>query len=627
MSSIYGNKILLLQNNTFFTDDDLYSGEKLSIIKEITPEGTVTIGNACSATVSFTLYDYNKLLDTYDFTTTGCRVLALTPFSNGTFSGGSDMTCCVNSRLDGTISCWNTPPQYFKVGAYSTEAQPEFLPRALIVANRIAYAIGENSGEIWAYDLKTQTTVNVSLNDFMLNKCIALAKANKSLEWDEYDSLYNRPWLKEYHMDTHTWDWYLASNLGTYYLSNPKRINNSLLLEINGSDAISKLDTNIYNDILTFPCTMKELVTKIAQHCNVNMITESAAIWTYLDSITLKKFPYSKTVMARKIFADIAGFMGGNVICDGKGVINFAGFPITDDSSLTLNADDIISCSIEREQTSNYYRTLLYIYPDGEKTISVDSTNAILDNYIAYTYQIQDNPLINNEVWSSDDSTYTITTLLQNAINELNKINSIGYNVETTAVDIGEPLDRLNGYVSLSDENNTSLGKFLFLAGELTYDGMVHIKYSQKKPGDGNISSSNTANQSELEALKERVRFLENEILPVAKGGTGVTNLDALKNTLGLYTQAGLTDATSATASAVTSFEITFDKPYISAPMIHYSIYRASMTNASFGRICTFHKFTIVDGKYTGMVVFVANNYTTQLNVRIRWDAIGTVEL
>lgn len=627
MSSIYGNKILLLQNNTFFTDDDLYSGEKLSIIKEITPDGTVTIGNACSATVSFTLYDYNKLLDTYDFTTTGCRILTLTPFSNGTFSGGSGMTCCVVSRLDGTISCWNTPPQYFKVGAYSTEVQPKFLPRALIVANRIAYAIGENSGEIWAYDLKTQTTVNVSLNDFMLNKCIALAKANKSLEWDEFDSLHNRPWLKEYHMDTHTWDWYLASNLGTYYLSNPKRINNSLLLEINGSDAISKLDTNIYNDILTFPCSMKELVTKIAQHCNVDMVNERDPVWTYLDSFTLKKFPYSKTVMARKIFADIAGFMGGNVICDGKGVINFESFPITDDSSLTLNADDIISCSIEKEQTSNYYRTLLYIYPDGEKTISVDSTNAILDNYIAYTYQIQDNPLINNEVWASDDSTYTITTLLRNTIDKLNKINSIGYNVETTAVDIGEPLDRLNGYVSLSDENNTSLGKFLFLAGELTYDGMVHIKYSQKKLGDGNISSSNTANQSELEALKERVRFLENEILPVTKGGTGVTSLDALKNSLGLYTQSGLTTAISATAGAVTTITIPFDKPYTTRPMIHHSIYRSTLANPIYGNIYAFDRFTRTDGKYTGMEILVANNSSSTLNVYIRWDAVGTVEL
>lgn len=627
MSSIYGNgnKILLLQNNTFFTDDDLYSGEKLSIIKEITPDGTVTIGNACSATVSFTLYDYNKLLDTYDFTTTGCRILTLTPFSNGTFGGGSGMTCCVVSRLDGTISCWNTPPYYFKVGAYSTTAQPGFLPRALIVANRIAYAIGENSGEIWAYDLKAKTVLDISLNEFMKNKCMTLAKNNKSLEWDEYDSLYNRPWLKEYHMDTLTWDWYLASELGTYYLSNPKRINNSLLLEINGSDTISKLDTNIYNDILTFPCSMKELVTKIAQHCNVDMVNERDPLWTYLDSFTLKKFPYSKTVMARKIFADIAGFMGGNVICDGKGVINFESFPITDDSSLTLNADDIVSCSIEKEQTSNYYRTLLYIYPDGEKTISVDSTNAILDNYIAYTYQIQDNPLINDDVWSSDS--YTLNTLLQSIINNLNKLNSIGRNIEVAAIDVGSPLDRLNGYIDLYGVDSTSLGKYLFLAGELTYDGLIHIKYSQEAPDENTSSSSTYVKQSELESLKERVRLLENEIIPVIKGGTGVTSLDALKNELGLYTQSGLTDVVSTEPSSVTTTTITFDKPFVTRPLIHHNLYRASVTNSSYGRIFSFDCPIQTNGKYTGVKFFIANNYTGSVSARIRWDAVGTVEL
>lgn len=623
--SISGDKILLLQDKTFFTADDLYSGEKLSIIKEITPEGALTIGNACSSTVSFTLYDYNKLLDSYDFTTTGCHILSLSPFSGGTFSGGSGITCYVNSRLDGTISCWNTPPYYFKVGAYSTTAQPSFLPRALIVANRIAYAIGENSGEIWAYDLKAKTVLDISLNEFMKNKCMTLAKNNKSLEWDEYDSLYNRPWLKEYHMDTLTWDWYLASELGTYYLSNPKRINDNFFLELTGHDAISKLDTNIYDNDLTFPCTMKEVVTKIAQRCNINMIDETDAIWASLDSITLKKFPYSETVTARKIFADIAGFFGYNAICNEKNKVDFVGFPTTAESSLTLGADNIISCSIEKEQTSNYYNTLLYIYPDGEKSISVESTNTALDDYIGYTYQIQDNPLINDEVWSSNS--YTLNTLLQSIINNLNKLNSVGRNIEVSAIDVGLPLDRLNGYIDLYGVDSASLGKYLFLAGELTYDGLIHIKYSQEAPDENTSSSSTYVKQSELESLRERIRLLENEIIPVIKGGTGVTSLNALRNELGLYTQSGLTSTASAAANAVTTVEVTFDKPYTSRPMIHHNLYRASLSNSTYGQIYTFDCPVQSNGKYTGIKFFIANNSASALSVRVRWDAVGTVEL
>lgn len=624
--SISGNKILLLQGNTFFTDDDLYSGEKLNILKEITPDGTISIGNACSAAVSFTLYDYNKLLDSYDFTSTGCRMFTLSAFSGGSFDSlGSGMTCYVNSRLDGMVSCWNTSPYHFKIGASYTTAQPSFVPRALIVANRIAYVIGENSGEIWAYDLKARSTVKVTLNEFMLNKCLNLARDNKSLEWDEYDSLYNRPWLKEYHIDTLTWDWYLGSKLGTYYLSNPKRINNSTLLEINGNDAMTKLDVNVSTESFTFPCTMKELVNKIAQYCNVDMIDERDAVWTKLDSISLKKFPYSKTTTARKIFADIAGFMGGNVVCNENGKINFVNFPITDTSSLTLGANDILSCTVEKEQSLKHYKTVMYVYPDGEKTVSVDSTNTTTEGYTAYTYQIQDNPLIDDELWTSDR--FTMTTVLQSIINNLNKLNSIGQIVEVDAVNVELPLDRINGYISLSDETDTSLGKFLFLSCELSYDGLIHIRYSQKKSDDSDLASSNFVNQSELESVKDRLNSLETEIVPVLRGGTGVTSLDELKNALGLYHQSGLTASTSAKGSAVTTIEVTFEKPFVSRPMIHHNLYRASLTNSDFGKICTFDCPVQTDGKYTGVKFFVANNYTTQLSVRVRWDAIGEVEL
>lgn len=128
-------------------------------------------------------------------------------------------------------------------------------------------------------------------------------------------------------------------------------------------------------------------------------------------------------------------------------------------------------------------------------------------------------------------------------------------------------------------------------------------------------------------AISETAAKVKKQIIPVAKGGTGVTSLNALKNALGLYTQAGLTATTSATANAITTVEVTFDKPYTSRPMIHHNLYRASLTDSAFGKICTFDLPVQDDGKYTGVKFFIANNNTAALSVRVRWDAVGTVEL
>lgn len=162
-------------------------------------------------------------------------------------------------------------------------------------------------------------------------------------------------------------------------------------------------------------------------------------------------------------------------------------------------------------------------------------------------------------------------------------------------------------------------------ATKIVYDPLLK-RYENITLGTVKATAADTiaANKKDISdaAAKEK-----KQIVSVAKGGTGVTSLNALKNALNLYVQSGRTDAVSAEASAVTTFEVTFEKPYKTRPIINHSIYRASMTNAAFGRIFSYMNPVQTQGQYTGVKFYVANNYTSPLNIRVYWDAIGEAVL
>ena len=209
----------------------------------------------------------------------------------------------------------------------------------------------------------------------------------------------------------------------------------------------------------------------------------------------------------------------------------------------------------------------------------------------------------------------------------------------STVVSLAVDWTQLNTFEEYKDfyEPDVSLGDSVLIyypeqgvytrlrATKMVYDPLLQ-RYDSITLGTVATTAADTI-ASNSKAISEKAAKEKKQIVPVAKGGTGVTTLNALKNALGLYTQAGLTAATSAAANAVTTVEVTFDKPYTSRPMIHYSIYRATLTNPIYGSIYAFDRFTRTDEKYTGMEILVANNSSSALNVYIRWDAIGTVEL
>ena len=209
----------------------------------------------------------------------------------------------------------------------------------------------------------------------------------------------------------------------------------------------------------------------------------------------------------------------------------------------------------------------------------------------------------------------------------------------STVISLSVDWTQLNTFEEYKDlyEPNVSLGDSVLIyypeqdvytrlrATKTVYDPLLQ-RYDSITLGTVATTAADTI-ASNSKAISEKAAKEKKQIVPVAKGGTGVTNLNALKNALNLYVQSGRTDAVSAAANAVTTFEVTFEKPYKTRPIINHSIYRSSMTNAAFGRVFSYMNPVQSHGQYTGVKFYLANNYTSPLNIRVYWDAIGEVVL
>lgn len=145
----------------------------------------------------------------------------------------------------------------------------------------------------------------------------------------------------------------------------------------------------------------------------------------------------------------------------------------------------------------------------------------------------------------------------------------------------------------------------------------ISIGSSAKNAADTIVEQGSQIKKSESNA--------SHKVLSPADGGTGVTSLSELANRLGLNVANGLTDTFTAKKSSVTQQTISFEKSFSSRPMLHYSLYRAAVGYAGYGNLQVYYKMTSSNGLYTGATIFVANNYTSDITLRILWDAIGTV--
>lgn len=207
----------------------------------------------------------------------------------------------------------------------------------------------------------------------------------------------------------------------------------------------------------------------------------------------------------------------------------------------------------------------------------------------------------------------------------------------STVISLSVDWTQLNTFEEYKDlyEPNVSLGDSVLIyypeqdvytrlrATKTVYDPLLQ-RYDSITLGTVATTAADTI-ASNSKAISEKAAKDKKQIVPVAKGGTGVTSLSELANRLGLNVAKGVTATFTAKKSSVTQQTISFGKSFSSRPMLHYSLYRAAVNYAGYGNLQVYYKMTSSNGLYTEATIFVANNYTSDISLRILWDAIGTV--
>lgn len=300
-------KALLIFSDCVFTDLDISVSDGIHFNEYFNTEEDLAIGQANSSEISFTLFNDNRLLNSYKFgeflATLGVRLSADTY----TQKGYVQITTGYGQYIG------NLSKPYLTRDGSNIPAQPDFAVHSLLGYDGKVYAFGD-SNQYKVYNDKTgaDITSSVTINSFMLHK--------SRTQWEGKGLFYNKSTRKLFMYEGGDRQIYEFCPLGWFIAERPKAPD-QIQINMTCYDRMQLFDEDMPTAAklgVTYPTTIGNLYSKLCKY--VGVTPEST---TFINSTAIIRSEPDdfKTVTMRDVLKWIAEAAGSNARFNRDGVL------------------------------------------------------------------------------------------------------------------------------------------------------------------------------------------------------------------------------------------------------------------------------------------------------------------
>lgn len=362
-------KALLIFSDCVFTDEDISVEDGIEFRDYFNTDEDLAIGQANSNEISFSLFNDDRLLNSYkfgDFTALlGVQIGKSGYVQNGTAS-------ILGTRLGNRYDAFAEYP-YLRRNGSAISVQPSFAVRSLLCYDDKIWAFGANKQYAVYNDSNgANITAQNTVNAFM---------RAKSIGWTGKGIYYNKSSRNLFIYEGGTRWQYEFVPLGCFTAERPK-VPDVILIDMNCNDWMTKFDIDMPTDSalgISYPISFGNLLKKMCDH--VGVACKSTSFINSGATISARPDDFDSATM-RDVVKWIAEAAGSNARIDRDGKLELAWLRSTNQSYEATNYSEFSPTWYETKQITKLYNRNTQ---EGE-----DKTRGSGDE----GYLIQDNPLL-----------------------------------------------------------------------------------------------------------------------------------------------------------------------------------------------------------------------------------------
>lgn len=364
-------KALLIFSDAVFTDEDISVERGIEFHDYFNTEEDLSVGQAISNEISFTLFNDDRLLNDYEF---GEFLATIGVYIETTVYQQSFpvMVVTVIGNQKNTWTGADVYP-YIRKNGNVVPAQPSFAVKSMLGYDGKVWAFS-NDGRYAVYDDATGSNITnrYSLNNFM---------RNKTLRWEGKGIFYNKNNRMLYIYQAGYCKRYEFVPLGWFIAKRPKAPD-QIQIDMTCYDPMERFEKDMPSASemgISYPITIGELYVRL---CNYANITYASSSFINSGAVIPEEPQDFERVTMREVLRWIAEAAGSNARFNRDGVLEMAWLKNTSQKYAATNY---------REFNPYWYKTKkvtkLYNRDTQESTDSIYGGGD--ENYL-----IQDNPLL-----------------------------------------------------------------------------------------------------------------------------------------------------------------------------------------------------------------------------------------
>ena len=357
---------LLIFQDAIFTNEDIDVTKGLSFNDYFNTEEDISIGQALSNELDFSLFNDKRLLNDYEFGQFKATLGVLINTDDATTNGN----CMIQDGSNLYVGL-NTSP-YLRKNGQAMVSPPTFAVKAMLSLMGSLYCFGEN-GAYKVYDESTGNALNVTVNSFMLDK----AKRDFWMQGVRYDdeerslTIWKNGKVFEYEFVP----------LGTFIADRPNAPD-QIEIDFHCNDLMMKFKDDMPSKAtlgITYPITFKALLTAL---CNYVSIPYGGADFINSGAELRKEPEEFQNCTMRDVIGWIAEAAGANARINRDGYMVMDWFRNTNQSMNEHHYAEFQPFWYETQTVDKLYNRSSQ---DGTETMSGSGNVG---------YLIQDNPLL-----------------------------------------------------------------------------------------------------------------------------------------------------------------------------------------------------------------------------------------
>ena len=360
---------------TIFTNVDIDMDEGIEWIEAFNTSRNLTIGEAPSSSIRFSIFNDEKRLENFKFgemqASLGARV---------TIEGYvNDGLCFVENGTTTIRGCETSP--YIRIGNAGTNTYPNWPVASMLLDEKTLYAI-KSDGTLWAATVNGTTLTSITpptLNSHMKNKLKSWAAEHRGLTKTASKTNPAIWYVTEITNEVRTvWEYV---RIGTFNVKRPSTVRGREIA-IQANDLMCKFDVSFKNKVtdVTYPITAKNLLRKICTAIGVPLNESSLSVMVNDLPLNSKPSTYDN-LNCRDIIKQIAEQGGCYARMNRSGQLEMAWFNTT---KLSFDEEDY------EEYNPSWYDSadvdVVHNRPGGNK----DETSGSGNN----AYLISNNPFL-----------------------------------------------------------------------------------------------------------------------------------------------------------------------------------------------------------------------------------------